>query len=148
MIPHQRVSKLLVSGVVIAGLVSACGSSSNPPNTLVKQKSARKERGEIHWVASISGGAGVQPGKWHLDFEPLAKQVFLTTPANKPFSTGQLLTQSRIKFATLPTCHNQGKPSIGMYSYHSSGSQLTLTSQGDSCKERKTILTGHPWTKQ
>ena len=148
MIPHQRVLEFLVTGLLLTGLVSACGSSSNPPNTLVNQKSARKAKSEIHWVASISGGAGVKSGKWHLNFQPLAHQVFLTTPANKPFSTGQLLTRNRIKFGTLPTCHNQGKASTGMYSYHSSASQLTVTSQGDSCKERTAILTGQSWTKQ
>jgi hypothetical protein len=148
MIPLQRVLKFLVTGLLLTGLVSACGSSTQPSTNIVKQKSRRKERGEIHWVVSVTGGAGVQAGKWHLDFEPLSKQVFLTTPANKPFSSGQLLTNNRIKFATLPACHNQGKPSIGMYSYHSSGNQLTLTKTGDSCTERTTVLTGHPWTKQ
>jgi hypothetical protein len=143
----RRRPHMIAAGTLIAALVSACGSSSHPPKTIAQQKSRASEKGETLWVARVSGGADVQAGKWRLHLEPQTKQVFLTAPGRKPYSTGQLLTQSRIKFGTLPTCHNQGKPSVGVYSYHEASSLLTLTKQGDSCTARAKILTGQTWAR-
>jgi hypothetical protein len=143
----RRLPHVLAAGTLIAGLVSACGSSSHPPKTIVQQKSRASEKGETLWAASITGGAGVPAGRWRLHLEPQTKQVFLTAPGSKPYSTGQLLTQSRIKFGALATCKNQGKASTGTYSYHETSSQLTLTKQSDSCTARAKILTGQTWTR-
>ena len=75
----------------------------------------------------------------------------LSTPANRPFSTGQVLSGSRLKFSALPNCPGQkSKPTTGVYSYHTTGNRLMITEETghhDSCDARVTVLTGQSWKK-
>ncbi len=142
---------VLATCVLGAGLVSACGSSSHAPTNIVRRKARATEKAEAHWVANVTGASGASSkapsGKWHLDVEFRPKTAYLTTPANKPFSTAQLVAGNRLKFAVLASCSKQGKPTPGLYSYRTTGNRMTLTKLSDSCAARSTILTAQPWTK-
>jgi hypothetical protein len=144
----RRAFHLFTAGVLIAGLVSACGSSGTTPTNIAQRKARATEKGESHWTTTVSGMSGVSSGKWRLDFNPRSKLVILTTPANKPFSTGLLESGNRVKFPVVKACSGQSKASTGLYGYTMSSTQLTFTKQSDSCGARATILTKQPWAKQ
>jgi hypothetical protein len=143
-----RLPHLVIAGVVASGLLSACGSSSHPPKNIVHRKSAASKAGETHWVATVRGNSSAPSGRWQIELEPKTHLVYLRTPANRPFATGQLMSGGRMKFAVLRNCAGQGKPATGLYSYQESSNQLKISKQSDSCGERSTILTGQAWSRQ
>jgi hypothetical protein len=142
----RAVAKLCAAGALMVGLVSACGSSGNTPSNIVHRKSAATEKGESHWSVNVSGASGAPSGKWRIDWNPKTHTATLTTPANKPFSTGLIQAGNKVKFPPLQTCSGQSQPASGLYSYTMSSSQLTFTKQSDSCPTRSAILTKQPWS--
>ena len=138
---------ILATGILVAGLISACGSSSHPPKNIVQRKTAAVKNNETQWVANVSGKAGAPSGQWRLELVRKTHLVYLRTPANKPYATGLTTSGNHMKFAVLRTCKGQSKPGTGLYTYQETSTQLTITKQSDSCAERAAVLTGQPWTK-
>ena len=86
-------------------------------------------------------------GTWRLHF--VGNTVDMLNPEGGNPTSGHVVSRSRIEFAPDYACQGQDQVLSGVYAFTVSGNLLTFAEipNGDTCLDRVTTLTAHPWIK-
>ncbi|HEX2680423.1 MAG TPA: hypothetical protein VHQ03_03945 [Candidatus Dormibacteraeota bacterium] len=142
---------LMLGAAVLLLASNACGSTQPAPRPLSPELQGWWDArffGDPSEFSQGSFGKQSMFGTWRL--KVAGNTVDLLNPdGGRPAAVGKVLPSSRIEFSPDPDCDGQTEVRSGVYSFSVSGDHLTFTEvqNSDSCLDRVTTLTAHPWIK-
>ena len=86
-------------------------------------------------------------GTWRLHV--VGNAVDVLNPEGGNPTSGKVVSPSRMEFAPDYACEGQEQALSGVYAFTLPGNLLTFTeiANSDTCLDRVTMLTAHPWIK-